>query len=370
MEYKAVATCMFGLESIVSFEVKRQGAKDVTVTDGRITFSADGETLAKVNVNVRTAERVLIILSEFSAKTFDELFDNVKEIPFKHYIEQKDAFPVKGYTMNSVLSSVPACQSIIKKAIVERLKSDYNSPFLTEKSGITKKIQFSIVKDHCTIMLDTSGDGLHKRGYRPLLNVAPIKETLGAGICDFARVFPESRVVDPFCGSGTLVIEAALRASGIAPGLTRKFAGENYGFLGNDVFEKAKTEARAAIKKDVEFCGMGFDINPEAVEVARENAKRAGVSHLVTFEVADALELKTQPNDIIITNPPYGERLMSEDEAELLYKHFSKNLETQSYKGLYLITNHPEFEKIFGKKANKRRKLYNGMIPCQLYMYF
>ncbi len=370
MEYNAVATCGFGLESIVAFEIKRQGAKDVKVTDGRISFVADGETIAKLNVNVRTAERILIVLSSFVAKTFDELFDKVNEIPFKQYIDQKDAFPVKGYTMQSTLSSVPACQSIIKKAIVERLKSDYNSPFLTENNRITKRIQFSIVKDLCTVMLDTSGDGLHKRGYRPLLNEAPIKETLAAGICDLARIFPETSVVDPFCGSGTLVIEAAMRASKTASGLKRKFAGETYSFLGEGVFDVAKEIATQAITNDIEFKGKGYDINPEAVELAKQNAKRAGVDHLVSFEQADATTIKLNQNDIVITNPPYGERLMSEDDVELLYRKFAKNIETQNYKGLYLITNHPEFEKIFGKKANKRRKLYNGMLPCQLYMYF
>lgn len=368
--FKAVATCGFGLESVLSFELKKLGMADIITRDGRVSFTATGKDIARANVWLRTAERILIVVAEYTAATFDELFDGAKAIPWNHFIEKTDAFPVKGYSMNSMLTSVPACQSVLKKAVVERLKTDYNSQFLPENGGVTKRIQFSIIKDSCTVMLDTSGDGLHKRGYRPLLNEAPIKETLAAGITDFARVFPESRVADPFCGSGTLLIEAALRARNVAPGLYRKFAGEQYRFLGDGVFRETKEEAGRAIKADVPFRARGFDIDPAAIEIAKQNAARAGVEDCITFAQADALNFSALETEIILANPPYGERLMTEREVELLYKAFGTAVLHQKYKGLYMISSHPEFETIFGKKATRRRKLYNGMLPCQLFMYY
>lgn len=370
MEYKAVATCGFGLESVLSFELKKIGVKEIAASDGRVTFSASGEDVARANVWLRTAERVLIVLAEYPAATFDELFDGVSAIPWGDVIGKTDAFPVKGYSMNSTLTSVPACQSIIKKSVVERLKKDYGTQFLPENGGVTKRIQFSVVKDICTVMLDTSGDGLHKRGYRPLLNEAPIKETLAAGITDFARVFPESEVADPFCGSGTLVIEAALRARNIAPGLNRDFAGERYSFLGYGVFASVKQQARADIKRDASFSGRGFDIDSAAVEIAKKNAARAGVGDCLSFAQGDALCFVAREKEIILANPPYGERLMTEPEAEKLYRGFGANMKRQRYKGLYIISSHPDFEKIYGRGATKRRKLYNGMLPCQLFMFY
>lgn len=370
MDYTAVATCGFGLESVLSFELKKLGMRDVAASDGRITFTADGRDIARANVWLRTAERVLIVLARYPAATFDELFDGAKDIHWGDVISKTDAFPVKGYSMNSTLTSVPACQSILKKAVAERLKADYGSPFLPENGGITKRIQFALVKDVCTIMLDTSGDGLHKRGYRPLLNEAPIKETLAAGICDFARVFPESRVADPFCGSGTLLIEAALRACNIAPGVNRNFAGEQYGFLGQDVFKTVKEEAKQGVNADVPFQARGHDIDPGAIDIAQQNAKRAGVAERIIFEVGDARRFVPKADEIVVANPPYGERLMKEEEIEALYADFGKSVLSAPGKGIYVISSHAEFERCFGKKATRRRKLYNGMIPCQLYMYY
>lgn len=370
MTYHCIATCGFGLESVLSFELKKLGFAGVAASDGRVVFDADAAGVARANLWLRTAERVLIELARFPAPDFDALFDGTNAIAWRDYVGKTDAFPVKGYCMNSALSSVPACQSVMKKAVVKRLQRDYNTQFLTEKSGVTLRIQFAIVNDECTVMLDTSGDGLHKRGYRPLMNEAPIKETLAAGICDLARVFPESSVLDPFCGSGTLVIEAALRARNIAPGLRRPFAAESYGFIGKEVFYAARAEARELVRSDVPFFGLGSDIDPEAVSLARDNARRAGVADCVSFEVGDANKMLAEETDVILANPPYGERLMSEGEVEHLYRLFGANLRTQKYKGLYLISSHPEFERYFGKKATRRRKLYNGMLPCQLYMYF
>ena len=219
-------------------------------------------------------------------------------------------------------------------------------------------------------MLDTSGDGLHKRGYRPLLNEAPIKETLAAAIVDFSRCRDDSVVMDPFCGSGTLLIEAAMRTKNIAPGLNRNFAAEFYDFIGKDTFDTVRKEAEEQIKTDISFRAYGSDLEPQAVSIANENAKRAGVSELCEFSVADARQFVPKPDSIILANPPYGERLSTPQEAEDLMRAFGKHLQGQNYRSLYIISSLPEFERIFGKTANRRRKLYNGMLPCQLFMYF
>jgi len=369
MQLKGVATCGFGLESVLGFELKRIGIEDYKMQDGRAVFTTDEFGIARANLWLRTAERVQILLAEFPCSTFDELFEGVKAIPLGKYIARTDAFPVKGYTINSRLTSVPACQSVAKKAAVERLKIDHNSPFLTEKSGVTKMIRFSIVKDVCTIMLDTSGDGLHKRGYRPLTHAAPIKETIAAGIADFARTYDDSLFIDPFCGSGTLLIEAAMKAWNIAPGLHREFVGEKFDFLA-EAFRVERDNAFDAIKEDISFRAIGYDIDPEVIENAKQNAKRAGVAGCVEFRVGDARKVRFLENATVVANPPYGERLMTPEEAERLYKDFGANFLSQKARGLYLICSHPEFEKLFGKKADRRRKLYNGMIQSTLYMYF
>lgn len=370
VDYNAVATCGFGLESVLSYELKKLGMRDIAASDGRITFTATGADIARANVWLRTAERILIVLAEYPAATFDELFDGAKAISWGDIVGRTDAFPVKGYSMNSALTSVPACQSVLKKAVVERLKADHGTQFLTEKGGVTKRIQFALVKNTCTVMLDTSGDGLHKRGYRPLQHEAPIKETLAAGICDFARVFPESRVADPFCGSGTLLIEAALRARNIAPGLRRAFAAEQYGFLGDDVFAKTKEQARAAIQTDVPFTGRGEDIDADAVAIAEQNAQRAGVADCLRFTQGDARAFSAGADETVVANPPYGERMMKDGDVERLYGGFGRAVLAGPYKGIYVISGHAEFERWFGQKATRRRKLYNGMLPCQLYMYY
>lgn len=367
--YKAVATCAFGLESVLLFELKRLGANDVAASDGRVSFSADSAMIARANLWLRTAERVLIVLKEYPAATFDELFDGAFDADWADVIGRDDAFPVKGYTMNSALTSVPACQSVIKKAIVEKLKKSYSTQFLTER-GAKIRVQFSIVRDRCTLMLDTSGDGLHKRGWRPLRNVAPIKETLAAGIADLAHVRRDSTVRDPVCGSGTLVIEAAQKARNIAPGLHRMFAFCGYPFMETGLLDIEKRAAREAITADVPFVGFGSDIDAEAVSIARENAAAAGVADCCRFEVADATKADFMPTDLMLANPPYGERLMTEEEARDFYRGFCSNVNRCGVSNLYVITNFREFEQFIGRPADKRRKLYNGMLPCQMYMYF
>ena len=367
--YRLVATCGFGLESVLSFEIKHLGFENVDVKDGRIYFDADKEGIAKANIWLRTAERVLIVIGEYKADNFDLLFDGAYNADWASYLTDMDKFPVKGYSINSKLTSIPACQSIIKKAIVEKLKKQYACRFLPER-GIEKKVRFSITKDICTLMIDTSGDGLHKRGYRPLLNEAPIKETLAAGIVDFARLYDDSLVYDPFCGSGTLVIEAAMREKNIAPGLKRNFAAEKYNFIGREVFDKVREEAEAQIRHGIAFKGIGTDIDESAVSIAKENARRAGVSDICEFHVGNALNFIPREHAVIFANPPYGERLSNPQEVEKLYAGFGKRVIGGPQRGLYIISSLPDFEKHFGKKATRRRKLYNGMLNCQLYMYY
>ena len=368
-EFTLVAPCFFGTESTLSFEVRRLGAQNVQVTDGRVAFSGGAEMIAAANLNLRTAERVLLLLKTFPASTFDELFDGVNAIPWEELIPADAQFPVKGSSLSSQLSSVPACQSIVKKAVVKRLQAGHKTATLPE-TGALYKIRFAIRKNVVEVMLDTSGDGLHKRGYRRNATLAPIKETLAAAIADLGRVRRDSLVQDPFCGSGTLVIEAAQKALNIAPGLRRRFAAEQFGFVPAAVWREQRQKALDETKLDAAFEGVGYDIDPAAVALANANAKLAGVGERCRFEVADVKDFTAAQNAIVLTNPPYGERLGDAAEAAGLARTLGQVWQRHPGQGLYAITADAEFETHFGKKAARRRKIYNGMIPCQLYMYF
>ena len=361
--------CLFGLESVLSYEIKKIGGENLKVTDGRISFDGDYNTLAKANIWLSTAERVLIEIGSFEAKSFEELFQGVKSLPFENFIGKQDAFPVKGYSLNSALHSVPDCQSIIKKAIVERLKGVYGINWFDE-SGPIHQVQFSIHKDIATIFLDTSGAGLHKRGYRRNSNAAPIKETLAAGIVDLARVRSNSIVADPMCGSGTFLIEAAYKALNIAPGLRRNFAAQRWSQIDDKVWADARAEALESIDRQGEFKALGFDIDADAVELTQSNARKAGVGSKLAIKQSDISRFNQPENSITFCNPPYGERMLEIKDAEMLYKKLGDRLNPSKERPCYIITPHEEFERFFGKKADKRRKLYNGMIKCQLYMYF
>lgn len=368
---KFVCPCHFGLESVLSYEIKKIGGENLTVSDGKVSFFGDFNTLARANICLSTAERVLIVLGEFKAMSFTELFDNTKNLPFEEFIGKNDEFPVKGYSLNSKLHSVPDCQSIIKKAAVERLKSKYKLQWFTE-SGPLHQIQFSIHKDNVTIMLDTSGNGLNKRGYRKGTgNSAPIKETLAAGIVDLARVRDYSHIYDPFCGSGTILIESAYKALNIAPGMNRHFSAEKWDCVPADVWKTEKEKAFSEIKRDAEFFAYGSDVDENAVSLSLQNSKKAGVSSKISVSCEDVRSFKCDDeNGIIICNPPYGERMLEIKEAEELYKVMGEVFTNSKAKAYYIISPHEEFERLFGRKAAKRRKLYNGMIKCQLFMYF
>lgn len=367
---KYVAPCHFGLESVLAGELKRMGADNVVSHNGKVSFSGDYSILARANINLRTAERVLIELGSFTALSFEELFQGVMKIPLEDYISSKDAFPVKGWSIDSQLFSISDCQSIIKKAAVERLKKHYGIEWFPE-TGPVHQLQFSIHKNEVSILLDTSGVGLHKRGYRAKSNIAPIKETLAAGIIDLARIRDNSVVYDPFCGSGTILIEAATKALNIPPCLKRKFAAQSFGLFDDKIWADERARGIDLIKRSGEFFGYGSDIDPEAVELTKENAKKAGVFSKLYISQADARDLKLKSNGgIICTNPPYGERMLDTDEVNQLYRDIGKNWLNFDSASAYIISPCDNFEKLYGRPAVKRRKLYNGMIKCQLFMYF
>ena len=369
MKYHLIAPCYFGTESTAAFEVRRIGAEEVQVTDGRIAFTGGPEIIAAANLNLRCAERVLLLLKSYTATTFDELFDGVYSIPWEELLPADAQFPVKGSSLSSILSSVPACQKIVKKAVVERLKKGHKVLTLPE-TGALYKLRFSIRKNRVEIMLDTSGDGLHKRGYRRNATGAPIKETLAAAIADLGRVRRDTLVQDPFCGSGTMVIEAAQKAMNIAPGLRRRFCAEHYGFVPQKVWAEQREKALSEVRMDAAFEGFGWDIDPAAVELATQNAKLAGVGERCHFEVADVADFVPEAAATVLTNPPYGERLGDLETAAKLAGVLGGRWEQNPGQGLYVITADADFERHLGKKAARRRKLYNGMIPCQVYMYY
>lgn len=368
--YDLVATCLFGVEGVAADEFRRMGFEDVRTENGRVMLSGDGNMLARANICSRFCERIMINVGEFTAVTFTELFDGVKSLPWEKYIGREDAFPVKGWSVDSKLFSIPDCQSIIKKAIVERLKQKYGISYFSE-TGPEYKIRFSIHKNKVTMMIDTSGEGLHKRGYRRNSNTAPLKETLGAAMCDLARIYPDTVFYDPFCGSGTLLIESALMATNIAPGLRRSFAAERFGFLDGRIWREERTRAQDLIRKNIAFKAHGYDIDPDCVELTLANARKAGVEKYVEASVRDIRDF-TPVNErcLTVTNPPYGERLLDVREAEKLYEIMGNRFITGQGQKYFIISPHDEFEKFFGRTADKRRKLYNGMIKCQLYMYF
>lgn len=368
-KYNLVAPCIFGVEGILADELRRMGAEEVNAQNGRVLFSGDESMIARANIRSRFAERIFINVGSFHAESFTELFDGVKSIPMEEYIGKTDEFPVKGWSINSELHSIPDCQSIVKKAVVERLKKKYKIDWF-EETGAKVQIQFSILKNEVTVMIDTSGKGLHKRGYRANSNDAPIKETLAAAMCDLARIFPDSKVYDPMCGSGTILIEAALMAKKHAPGLQNFFAAERFFFIDSKVWQEERKLAKDMILTDIDFHAYGYDINPECVKLTMENAKKAGVEKYITVEAADIKDFKLNDEYAkVITNPPYGERLLDIKTAEEIYKTMGKVFHRKNKNKFFIISPHDDFEQFFGQPADKRRKLYNGMIKCQLYMY-
>ena len=367
---KMIAPCLFGIEGIAADELRRMGCENVAAENGRVLFEGDANILARANINSRFCERILINMGEFAATDFTTLFDGVKALPWENYVGKDDAFPVTGYSINSALHSIPDCQSIIKKAVVERLKSKYNISWFSE-TGPEYKIKFSILKDKVTLMIDTSGEGLHKRGYRRNSNEAPLKETLAAALCDTARIFPDTALLDPFCGSGTILIEGAMMAAKIAPGLRRFFAAERFASIPATAWQNERMRAQDNILHNIDFTATGFDVDKNCVELTLANAAKAGVKNYVKVAVADVRNFAPPEGRCqIVTNPPYGERLLDVQAAEELYKVMGERFTRGNGQKYCIISPHDEFEKFFGETADKRRKLYNGMIKCQAFLYF
>ena len=361
--------CLLGLEKLVGDEVKRLGLTGVQVENGRIFCDGTDADCARLNINLRCGARVLLVLGEFPARSFEELFQGVKAIAWEDYIPKDGAFPVKGYSITSQLHSAPACQSIVKKAMVERLKGRYGLEQFPE-SGAKYQVRFSLFKDQAVIGLDGSGEGLYKRGYRAVGVEAPLRETLAAAMVLLSRYRGRDPFCDPFCGSGTIPIEAALIAKNRAPGLERSFDAQKWAFLPQNAWLDAAEEAM-----DKEFHGKydiwGGDIDPRAVDIARSNAVKAGVEDCVRFEVADMKDFRRDsPYGQLVTNPPYGERLMDRAEAEALYRELGRVWQRlpDGWRTL-VLSSHTEFERTFGRPADKKRKLYNGMLKCDLFMY-
>ena len=360
--------CLFGLEGIAGDELRRLNLEDVRVENGRVLFSGDESALARASIGLRTGERILIRLADFPAKTFEELFQGVYNTPLEDFIPKEGTFPVKGHCLNSQLMSVPDCQAIIKKAASKRLGERYGVVWLPE-TGAKYQLQFSLMNDRAQLYLDTTGPGLHKRGYRAVGNDAPLRETLAAAMVLLTRYRGREFLWDPFCGSGTIVIEAALIARNQAPGLRRRFAAEAFAWSDSQVWNRAREEAR-----DKEFRGeyriLGSDNDPKCVSLSMANARKAGVGELIRFQDGDATKLPLPAQEgILICNPPYGERMMEQQSAQRLYAALGRHLKFADGWKKYIITSEPEFEHYFGARADKKRKLYNGMIKCDYYMY-
>ena len=369
MRLELVATCLFGLERLLGEEIEALGYEKISTIDGRVTFLGDEEAVALSNVFLRYAERVFIKLGSFRAESFEELFEGTRALPWADFIGSADEFPVKGHSIHSKLFSIPDCQAIVKKAVVRSMSERYGISIFPEE-GVKVQIEFFILNDIATLMIDTSGTALHKRGYRKDALGAPIRETLAAAIAATSRPRENVLLWDPMCGSGTIAIEAAMQMRRIAPGVKRSFAAEKFGFLDKKLFDLAREEAREGEIK-TEFRAYASDIDSEAVALAERNAALAGVLDTVKVFKMDAREIGADGvRGTIVTNPPYGERLGSQREAERLYTEIGEHFRSLSPWQVYIITSHPSFEKFYGLRADKVRKLYNGMLPCYLYQYF
>ena len=369
MRLELVATCLFGLEHLLGEEIEALGYERISTIDGRITFAGDEEAVALSNIFLRYAERIFIKVGSFRAESFEELFEGTRALPWADFIGKDDIFPVKGHSIKSKLFSIPDCQAIIKKAVVRSLSEVYGISIFPEEK-VKYQIEFFILNDEATLMIDTTGSPLHKRGYRRESLGAPIRETLAAAIAATSRPRENVLLWDPMCGSGTIAIEAALLMRNIAPGRSREFIAEEFPFIDKAIWKSAREEAFDVEKKS-DFEAFASDIDPAAVALAEKNARLAGVSDTVKVFRQDARKISADGRrGTIVCNPPYGERLGTMREVEQLYREIGVHFRSLSPWQVYVITSHAQFEKFYGKKADKVRKLYNGMIPCYLYQFF
>lgn len=369
MNYTLIATSTFGLESVVANELKELGYDDLKVENGKVTFEGDERDIVTCNMWLRTSDRILIKMAEFKAETFEDLFQGTLAVDWGSIMPVNAFMHVSGKSVKSTLFSVPDCQSIVKKAVVEAMKRKYKTEWFSE-DGPEYKIEIGILKDIATVTLDTSGSGLHKRGYRENAGGAPIKETLGAALVLLSKWEPSRILADPMCGSGTIAIEAALIGKNIAPGLNRTFISEQWDIIPKSIWDESRKYATNAINNK-EFKILASDMDGRVIRTAMENAKKAGVENYINFQKMPMQNFSSKKRyGFIITNPPYGERLGEIKEVEKLYKDMGEvfqNLRDWSY---FVITAHSEFQRHFGKDADKNRKLYNGRLKCYYYQYF
>lgn len=369
--YELVVPCHFGMETITKREIYDLGYEIARVEDGRITFEGDAEAICRANIFLRSAERVLLLVGRFKATTFDELFEGIKALPWEAYIPKNGKFWVKkASSIKSKLFSPSDIQSIGKKAIVERLKKVYHTDWF-EEDGASYPIRIFLLKDEVMVALDTSGDSLHKRGYRLQTSKAPITETLAAALIMLTPWRKDRILVDPFCGSGTFPIEAAMIAANIAPGMNRSFTAESWtNFIPKQLWYDTVEEARELVETDIQVDIQGYDIDGEVVKAARENAKRAGVDHLIHFQQRAVADLRhPKKYGFILTNPPYGERIEEKANLPELYKQIGESYAKLDAWSMYMITGYEDAERYVGRKADKNRKIYNGMIKTYFYQF-
>lgn len=365
-----IATATFGLEAIVAQELKDLGYEEMTVENGKVTFAGDESAICRANLWLRAANRVRLKVGEFTARTFDELFEQTKALPWPDILPADAAFPVDGKSVKSALFSISDCQAIVKKAVVESMKKQHNTEWFQEE-GPVYKIEVSLLKDVATLTIDTSGPGLHKRGYRVSGSEAPLKETLAAALILISRWHTGTAMIDPFCGSGTIPIEAALIGQNIAPGMNRTFVSEEWPTINRQLWRDARKETHDLAKYNQPLDISGTDISEDAIKIARKNAAEAGVEQHIHLQARPLAALRSSKKyGKIICNPPYGERMGELKEVKKLYKEMGevlKELETWSF---YILTSNEEFESLFGRRASKKRKLYSGNIKVDYYQYF
>lgn len=367
-QYTIVATSTFGLETVLAYELKTLGYNDLTVENGKVTFSGSEVDIARCNIWLRTADRILIKIDEFDAADFGQLFDRTYRIGWEDMIPVDGKMHVTGKSVKSKLSSVKDCQAIVKKAVVEGMKRKYRQTEFSE-AGPVYKIEVAFLKDRATLTIDTTGQGLHRRGYRQEAGEAPLRETLAAGLVLLSRWTPERIMADPFCGSGTIPIEAALIGKNMAPGLKRFFVSEEWEQIPREIWTLVREEASHAVN-DRDFRILASDTDGRVLKKARENAMNAGVSDHIAFQRLDVQEFRSSRKfGCIICNPPYGERTGEAQEVEGLYRRMGETFSMLDTWSFFILSSYPDFERFFGRRADKNRKIYNGNIKCYYYQY-
>lgn len=369
-EVELIATAAFGLEAVVAREIRELGYEQTAVENGKVTFKAGESAICRANLWLRSADRLLVKIGEFQVFSFDELFEKTKALPWPDWIPENAVFPVQGKSINSKLFSVPDCQAIVKKAVVEKMKQRYHRQWF-EETGPRYTIEVALLKDVATLTIDTSGAGLHKRGYRKLTGTAPLKETLAAAMISLSRWKPERVLIDPMCGSGTIPIEAALIGLNRAPGLKREFDAEKWPVIPARLWREARQEAEDVIHRQRQLIIRGTDIDKDVLSLARYHARLAGVEDQIHWQQSPVAELRArQKYGYIICNPPYGQRLEDLAAVSRLYREMGQVFKTLDTWSFYILTAYREFEKLFGRRADKKRKLYNGRIQCDYYQFF